>query len=147
MKTVAIVALLLVCIATQSFAASIIDPNGVRRDQEAIEQWDSPRGDEEVCATALLNFFWGAAEEDGIGTPRFAELYFYNNHTFVDNSYHYSGSWVRFGENGEDILVFNYPSAMYVSPTMDGEGSMVANYACGTWYFDSEKWYCPSSCA
>lgn len=131
---------------------AIMDPNGIERTEEELLELRNRiggsrgDGDEDVCGTAQLNFYWGLDMEDGVGEPRYAEIYFYYNNTFYDFTYYYSGDWLSFGENGDDIMVFDYPSAKYVSPSNTGEGSMISHGVCGSWNFNNWKWYCPNAC-
>merc|ERR1711862_488586 len=99
------------CLVALSHA--ILDPNGVEYDETRLESesFGSPRGDDNVCGSAQMNFYWGGIDARGSGTPRIAEIFFYYNNTFHDNTYSYTGDWVNFGENGDNILSFEYPSA------------------------------------
>ena len=103
--------------------------------------------DRDACAAAQMNFYWNHHNQEDTATPRFAQMYFFPNGTFNDISYNYSGTWTLFGENGEHILSFHYPSAKYVSPANDGNGSMISHNVCGYWTFTNFKWYCPSVCS
>merc|ERR1712137_472957 len=134
--------LCLACIFAISLA--LVDPNLSNTDR--IASRTTSGSDEDVCGTAQMTFNWGFYDKQGAGEPRIAEIYFYFNNTFIDNTYNYDGNWLAFGENGEDILVFNYPSATYVSPNNDGRGSMISHTTCGTWSFSNFKWYCGNAC-
>ena len=135
-------ALLFVCVL--AVAQSVVDTNGKR-----VNLSDSVNiglADEEVCGTAQMNFYWGGLVVEQSSQPRLAEIYFYYNGTFFDTTYNYIGNWLSFGENGDDVMVFEYPAATYVSPTNNGRGSMISHSVCGHWDFSNFKWYCPNAC-
>ena len=145
MNRVALVALFCFFFA---LASGFLDSNGVERSESELDRIAArsiaPR-DDETCGSAQMNFYWGSAAQQS-GSPRLATIFFFYNGTFHDNTYDYSGDWVLFGENGDNILTFNYPSAKYVSPDNRGAGSMISHSVCGYWDFGGFKWYCPSMC-
>jgi len=137
---------ILLCLACVfAIGSALVDPN-LSQIGDRVTSRTQGTGDQDVCGTAQMTFNWGFFAEQGAGEPRIAEIYFYYNNTFMDNTYNYRGDWLAFGENGEDILVFNYPSATYVSPNNDGHGSMISHATCGTWSFANFKWYCGNAC-
>lgn len=146
-----IVHLSLLCLLVCCVLGTFFDPNQHEIDASFVElQRDIavPRDiDGEACAAAQMNFYWNHNGEVHHISPRFAQLYFFPNGTFTDISYNYDGEWTLFGERGDNILAFNYPSARYVSPDNDGSGSMISHQVCGYWTFQSFKWYCESVCS
>src|SRR3990167_1430140 len=141
--------LLFFCLFTLSLA--LYDPNLNFYNEDDIElsnNFPTPRGDENVCGTGQLNFFWGIDKDSrSIATPRFAEIYFFINNTFADNTFGYLGTWAQFGENGDDSLLFQYPTATYLAPVITTySGSMISNHVCGSWYFTCTKWFCTNTC-
>lgn len=101
-----------------------------------------------ICGTANMFYVWGDYSEL---TPRFSELYFFNNGSFHDNSFSYLGEYIQFGENGDSILTFFYTSARYYAPhfepSVNVTGSMVSHQTmCGYWYFEDLKWNCIPFC-
>ena len=137
--------LIIVCVLLNLSSATWIDADGSLQDSlpDVIS-----RGDEEVCGTAQMYYTWSMAAENDRPEPRFTEIYFLYNGTFRDNSFGIDGQWLVFGEGGDDIMVFRYPSTTYVSPNNSGSGTMFSRNAqiCGEWYFDNLKWYCPNVC-
>lgn len=146
MKTLVFV--LLVC--GVCFAASFRGPNGDKITQSSSTRHAvnaKPRGGgEQACAVTQMNFYWGDSKHT-FAKPRMSELYFYQNGTFEDVVYDYVGEWVTFGSNGDDILVYDYPGAKYLSPYNNGIGSMVSGHLCGYWEFANNKWNCAGSCS
>ena len=142
----AAVVLALICLF--SFAFALLDPAGMDRTEEELTRLTrGSRYDDDVCGSANMNFYWGGIDAAELGaTPRIAEIFFYYDNTFVDNTYGYTGEWLLFGEQGDTIMVFDYPSAKYVSPGDTGSGSMISNGICGHWDFADFKWYCPNAC-
>merc|ERR1711879_643927 len=85
------------------------DPNGVQIKDSSVVKGVHSRGDDEICGTGQLYYTWGSHKtEDGHGSPRFSELYFYYNGSFHDNTYNYLGTWIEFGSHGDNIFIFRY---------------------------------------